>query len=122
LTIDYTGFAHPKGKPRSVEKLEKQRSLKAQETRTRKKVDTRDQHRCFWPGCHERAVQKHHQVYRSHGGTWETDNVISGCARHHRWVHDGLIRLIGNPDKPPLEIAVTTLGREVKIRVPKSSG
>ena len=113
------GLAFPKPVPRSVVKLAKDRAAKAQETRTRTKVNARDRHRCFWPTCHEMAFHKHHQIYRSHGGKWESENVISGCHRHHRWVHDGLIRLVGNPDTHPIDIELTSLGHAAKIRVPK---
>ena len=108
-------------KPRSVEKIERERHRKAQELRTRKKINARDQHRCFFPGCRERAFHKHHKTYRSRGGKWETENIVSGCARHHRWVHDKLIRLIGNPDKPPMKIELTALGLAAKIRLPKEA-
>lgn len=120
--IDYSplgGLLFPKPTPRSVVKLKKARNLKATETRVRQKVNTRDKHRCFWPTCHETAFHKHHQVYRSHGGKWATDNVVSGCGRHHRWVHDGLIRLIGNPDVAPVDVELTALGEAAKIRLPK---
>src|SRR5262245_20312779 len=86
-------------KPQSVERLEKRRALKTMENRTRRAVNKRDKHVCFWPTCREVAFHKHHKVYRSKGGKWETENIVSGCATHHRWIHDKLIRLIGNPDK-----------------------
>lgn len=120
--IDYSpsgGLLFPKGEPRSVAKLKKARSLKATETRVRKKVNARDKHRCFWTGCREVAFHKHHQVYRSRGGKWQSENVVSGCHRHHKWVHDGLIRLIGNPDVAPVEIEITKLGELAKLRIPK---
>lgn len=120
--IDYGpsgGLLFPKTTPRSVVKLKKARALKATETRVRKKVNKRDKHRCFWPNCREKAYHKHHKVYRSHGGKWESENVVSGCGQHHKWVHDGLIRLIGNPDVAPVEVELTTLGREARIRIPR---
>ena len=112
-------FKFAKPAPRSAVKLAKARKAKAHELKTRRKVNARDKHVCFYPRCRETAFHKHHKVYRSKGGKWETENVVSGCATHHRWVHDGLIRLVGNPDKPPLEIEVTKLGRDAKIRIPK---
>ena len=118
MAIDYTGFLFGKGMPREVERLKKQRAEKATELRVRRKVNARDKHRCFFPKCQEQAFHKHHKVYRSQGGKWETENIVSGCSLHHRWVHKGLIRLVGNPDTPPLAIELTTLGRAAKIRVP----
>lgn len=119
MPIDYSLFTFGKGKPQSVVKLEQQRAAKTQEAKVRQKVNARDKHRCFWSKCLETAFHKHHKVYRSHGGKWETENIVSGCNLHHKWVHDGLIRLIGNPDKGPLEIELTALGKVAKIRVPK---
>jgi hypothetical protein len=121
VSIAYTDtsiFKFAKPAPRSVVKIVKDRAAKAQETRTRKKVDKRDKHRCFYPNCRIPACHKHHQIYRSKGGTWTADNIVSGCNKHHRWVHDGLIRLVGNPDKPPLGVELTKLGREAKIHIP----
>lgn len=119
MAIDYTGFLFGKGAPRAAVKLKQQRTEKAQEAKTRTAVNKRDKHRCFFPNCRERAFHKHHTVYRSKGGRFETENIVSGCPLHHGWVHGGLIRLYGNPDKAPVEIELTTLGREAKIRVPK---
>lgn len=121
MAIDYSVFKFGKGAPRSAVKLQKQCAGKATERKVREKVNARDKHRCFWPGCKETAFHKHHKVYRSKGGKWETENIVSGCGLHHRWVHDGLIRLIGNPDKPPLEIELTTLGRESRLRLPRKA-
>lgn len=118
MPIDYTGFAFPKGKPRAVEQLEKRRAAKQTERTVRNKVNSRDKQRCFFPRCQERAFHKHHKVYRSRGGKWETENIVSGCALHHRWAHAGLIRLIGNPDIAPVEVELTTLGKQAKIRLP----
>lgn len=117
--IDYSLFKFGKGIPRSVVRLEKQRTAKRQERQVRDVVNAIDKRRCFFPACRELAFHKHHQIYRAHGGKWATDNVVSGCGLHHRWVHDGLIRLIGNPNKPPLEIERTALGREARIRIPQ---
>ena len=118
MAIDYTGFAFGKGAPRSVSKLVKTRAAKAQETKVRKQVNARDGYRCVMPGCKARATHKHHTVYRSRGGAWDTKQVVSACPLHHRWIHDGLIELRGNPDKPPMKVRLTALGQAVvKIRI-----
>lgn len=122
--IDYgpsSGLLFPKSAPRSVVKLKQQREAKTVEAKVRKKVNNRDKHRCFWTGCREVAFHKHHKVYRSRGGKWETENIVSGCGRHHAFVHDGLIRLIGNPDKAPVDIELTKLGREARLRLPRKA-
>lgn len=119
MAIDYSIFKYGKGKPRAIVKIDKQRAAKTTERRVREKVNARDKRRCFWPRCQELAFHKHHKVYRSRGGKWETENIVSGCTRHHKWVHDGLVRLIGNPDVAPVEVELTKLGRDAKIRIPK---
>ena len=121
MPIDFTGFAFPKGMPQSGERVIKKRQIKAAESKIRKQVIARDQHRCFFPGCKVKAVEKHHQVYRSKGGAFTPTNLVSGCSLHHRWVHDGLIRLHGNPENPPLRVVLTALGRDAKIHIQRKS-
>lgn len=63
------------------------------------------------------AKHKHHTVYRSRGGSWDTKQIVSACPLHHRWIHDGLIELHGNPDKPPMRVLLTALGRAAKMSI-----
>lgn len=123
MAIDYHDksiFKFPKGAPRAAEQLDKKRTAAKQERRTRKAVNARDRHRCFFPSCKDTAFHKHHKVYKSAGGQWETDNIVSGCALHHKWVHAKLIRLIGNPDVAPVEVELTDLGKKARLRIPKT--
>lgn len=108
-------------KPRAVEKIEEQRIQKAQERACRIAVDKRDKHRCFFPGCKVRAGEKHHIVASSVRGKriWQTDDILSACGTHHSWFKAGLIRTIGNPDDGPVQVYLTKLGRQAKIRMPK---
>jgi hypothetical protein len=117
--IDWTGFKFGKGMPAAGRKIVKTRQAKALETKVRNKVNARDKHRCFFPGCRSRGIAKHHLVFRSQGGAWSTGNIVSGCPTHHQWVHGGLIELIGNPDKPPLKVLPTTLGKQAGIIIPE---
>lgn len=119
MAIDYSLFKFGKGPPRAVEQLKKTRAKKRTERVCREKVNKRDKLRCFFPNCRERAFHKHHKVYRSAGGKWETDNIVSGCSLHHKWVHAQLIRLVGNPDVAPVDVELTELGRKAKLRIPK---
>lgn len=89
------------------------------ERQVRAKVNARDKHRCVLPGCMASASHKHHVVYRSRGGAWDTKHIVSACPLHHRWIHDGLITLHGNPDKPQLMVELTAIGRKAKIRIQK---
>lgn len=118
MPIDYTDFAFGKGMPRSGEKVIKGRAAQKVERKVRQAVNARDKHRCFFPGCKVSASHKHHTVYRSRGGSWDTKKIVSGCPVHHRWIHDGLIELHGNPDKPPMQVRLTTLGRKAKLHLP----
>lgn len=104
---------------RIVSELDKDRTEKAQERKTRKHVDRRDQRQCFWPGCKVYATDKHHQIPRSKGGQWTPENIISGCRRHHDWFKAQLIRVYGNAEKKTLTIELTDLGKKAKIRLPR---
>lgn len=116
--IDYSLFKFKKDMPSAGRKIIKERQAKTHETKVRKAVNLRDKHRCFFPKCRKIAYDKHHTVYRSKGGKWETDQIVSGCRLHHSWVHNKLIELHGNPDKPPLTVLPTTFGLKAKIVVP----
>jgi hypothetical protein len=55
--------------------------------RTRRMVLRRDRG-CRFPACRRTAVQVHHIVPRSRGGTHSPDNLLAACALHHlRYVH-----------------------------------
>lgn len=116
--IDYSGLMFPKGRPRVIEKLEKEREASRVETACRVKVRLRDKGRCFFPNCKVRMSQMHHILPRSLGGKWITSNILSSCARHHGWFKAGLIVVKGNPDNGPVMVEATTLGWDAKVRVP----
>lgn len=61
-------------------------------------VRERDGNTCRWCG-EPHAVEIHHIVYRSRGGTHDTSNLVSLCADCHRDVHAGHVRIVGNPDE-----------------------
>lgn len=116
--IDYSLSKFGKGKPRELVKMDRRRAAEREERECRAKVDARDQRRCFFPGCTARASDKHHIRQRSLGGRWETKNIASACARHHRWFKAGFITVSGNPDRGQLRVHLTALGLEAKIRIP----
>jgi 5-methylcytosine-specific restriction endonuclease McrA len=62
-------------------------------------VDERDQLSCRCCGrfCGQ-VREQHHIVYRSHGGTETTGNLVTLCAADHRAVHDAHVRISGNAD------------------------
>jgi hypothetical protein len=118
LTAFYQGCAFPKGKPRIVAQLTKQRTASKEEQACRAKVDARDGRRCFWPGCKVRASDKHHIQARSLGGKWLTRNILSACRKHHDYFKAGLITVTGNPDRGPVKVRLTQMGKDAKLRIP----
>lgn len=121
MAIDYTGFGFPKGTPRVVEQITKHREADAEERACRVKVDKRDGRRCFFPNCKTPATEKHHIVSSSVRGVriWQTSDILSACAEHHRWFKAGLIRVTGNPDGRPVTVHLTKLGGDAKLLIPK---
>lgn len=115
----YSSCAFKKLPPRSADKIVKDRETKTHDANVRKTVNARDKHACFYPRCRATAFHKHHKIYASRGGKFVSENVVSGCATHHRWVHDGLITLHGHPDHPPIGVRLTTIGAAAKIRIPE---
>ena len=58
----------------------------------RRAVEARDRG-CRFPGCGSRFVDVHHVVHWARGGRHTLDNLVTLCARHHRWVHEGGARV-----------------------------
>ncbi len=119
MAIDYSGFAIPKGTPRIVDRIQKKRDLEQQQRDCRKAVDARDHRRCFWPRCRAYATSKHHVIARSLLGRWRSENILSACEPHHRYFKAGLITVVGNPDRGPVRVALTSLGKAAGLRVPR---
>ncbi len=118
--IDYSGFAYPKGTPRVVAHLTRDRAADLVEARCRAKVNDRDGHQCFWPGCQVYAYAKHHVVLRSQGGQFVSSNLLSSCKTHHDYFHAGLIQITGDPDQNTVKVHLTALGKAAKIRIRKA--
>lgn len=91
-----TGF--PKPQPRVLTRIKDKRDLAALERACRIAVRARDKGKCQVPGCKDRAVHLHHIRYRSRGGRWVTNNIVSLCVEHHQCIHAGLLRVEGNAD------------------------
>lgn len=117
MAIGY-GVAVPKPIPRVLDRVEQKRAMAQQERDCRRAVDARDHRGCFFPTCRAFADEKHHVQARSLGGTWQTANILSACAMHHRWFKAGLIRVVGNPDDGPVTVKPTDLGRRLKVKIP----
>ena len=102
--------AQPKPTPRIVDRIQRKRDWEAQERACRKAVRLRDQSRCRFPDCRKSSVHAHHLIYRSHGGGWQTRNILSLCVTHHQLVHAGVLRVSGNADATP-RWELTELGK-----------
>ncbi len=54
---------------------------------------------CRFPGCgRSRWTDSHHIVHWADGGATDSDNLITLCGFHHRFVHRKGWRIEGNPD------------------------
>jgi hypothetical protein len=53
---------------------------------------------CRWRGCQrQRGLHAHHLVWFSKGGRTVLSNLVLLCRRHHRAVHEGGWRIVGDP-------------------------
>ena len=52
-----------------------------------------------------RELEAHHVLPVARGGETELDNLILLCPRHHKLLHDHLIRTSGNGEHPVFEDA-----------------
>lgn len=98
MSIDYSGLAFPK-RPRVLDRIAYQHKREAEERLCRKVVKARDKGRCVVPNCKQASVHLHHIVYRSKGGRFDSQNIVSLCAFHHQFVHAGLLTIEGDADK-----------------------
>ena len=54
---------------------------------------------CRFPGCTaDRFVDAHHIEHWADGGATELGNLIQLCRRHHRLIHEGVVRVEAGPD------------------------
>lgn len=54
---------------------------------------------CRFPGCERRGwVQIHHLVHWGEGGPSDLDNLLMLCGTHHRLVHEGGWKIVGDPN------------------------
>lgn len=118
----------PKPRPRVLEKLDAQRELSALERAVRKAVQQRDGKRCRCCGRRD-GLHLHHLTFRSQGGKWSTENLVTLCAICHALLHARQLWILGkNADKLLVfEVAeaavldvfgVKTLPRHVRIVAP----
>jgi hypothetical protein len=65
----------------------------------RRAIEARDG-RCRFPGCeHRRFLDTHHIIHWAHGGETDKGNLILLCRHHHRFVHEGGVRVTGDADR-----------------------
>ena len=58
----------------------------------RRALTARDR-RCRFPGCAARRCDAHHVTHWAQGGATRLDNLVQLCRRHHRAVHEGVLRV-----------------------------
>jgi 5-methylcytosine-specific restriction endonuclease McrA len=100
MSIDYSQCAIPKGSPRIVDKVRKQKIDQQSERICRSVVRARDKGRCRIPNCNERDVEMHHIVPRSRSSKlkWHPGNNCLLCRNHHGLRHAGKIQIAGDAD------------------------
>lgn len=110
--MDTSGLKFAKPEPRMVDRIRYKRDLAAQERACRKAVKARDKGHCVVPFCKARSHHLHHITFRSQGGKWRTGNVCSLCLFHHRALHAGKIRIVGDADQ---ELIITGDRRYLQV-------
>jgi len=82
-------------------------------TLLRRLIEHRDRG-CRVPGCGSRHVEIHHLVHWEHGGTTDTPNLVSLCARHHRQHHQGVLLIDGDPDRADGLVFTDSTGKPIR--------
>lgn len=65
--------------------------------RLRRAVLHRDGYRCRWAACDHRAEHVHHLLAWVDGGPTDAANLVSVCRYHHRMLHPGGWKILGDP-------------------------
>ncbi len=63
----------------------------------RRAVLHRDGYRCRWAACDHRAEHVHHLRAWIDGGPTDAANLVSVCRYHHRMLHPGGWKILGDP-------------------------
>ena len=91
------------------------RSRRHPSRRLRRAVLRRDRYRCRWAACDHKAEHVHHIVAWIDGGPTDLVNLVGLCRYHHRLVHHGGWRIVGDPTNVG-ELAFTDGARVVSER------
>jgi hypothetical protein len=88
----------------------------------RRRLARRDRGGCRFPGCpHRRFLHVHHMVHFAAGGATDADNCVMLCTFHHRLVHEGGWRIVGDSAQARELVFVSPTGRIVDERDPVAS-
>ncbi|MEX2294054.1 MAG: DUF222 domain-containing protein, partial [Acidimicrobiales bacterium] len=80
----------------------------------RRRVISRDHHRCRWPGCGRAIRHLHHMQHWTNGGPTDAANLMGVCWHHHHLLHEGDWNATGNADT---QITITSpQGRTLQSR------
>ena len=112
--IDWSLFAIAKPRPRVLDRLERKQQLAKDERECRAAVKKRDKGRCVVPGCNDAGTNKHHIVYRSRGGKFDTKNIASLCVVHHQLVHACILKIEGDADN---HLSITGPAKYLRLKV-----
>ena len=103
------------------------RRFSAISSKIARSVALRDGH-CRWPGCDARhALEIHHLVPRSLGGTDDVSNLAAVCSllhHHEQLIPHGPYALVGNPNQPDglrLLVYNDLFGRSPRVRPPAAA-
>jgi hypothetical protein len=79
----------------------------------RRVIEARDDG-CRFPGCDSRAFhQVHHLMHFADGGATDRDNCLTLCAFHHRLVHEGGWRIVGDSAESRALVFISPNGRAI---------
>jgi len=84
----------PKLRPRVLEQRDAKRELSAMERAVRIAVQARDGRRCRCCGRRD-GLHLHHLTFRSKGGKWQTNNIVTLDAICHALLHARQLWIIG---------------------------
>jgi hypothetical protein len=97
------------------------RKHRVADTLLRKLIEDRDGG-CRVPGCDRRGyLHIHHLVHWPDGGPTDPHNLVALCTEHHRQVHTGRLRLVGNPETDDFDV-VDRHGRPLPRPAPGPPG
>lgn len=111
MAVDYTGFAHPKGTRRELEKPREDREDAKRRQMVVKAAFARDKFTCRCCG-HKKNLHPHEIRYKSQGGSpYDLSNVLTLCrlchleGEHGRTKRGKTLQILGHDANGPVQFA-----------------